>query len=659
MRKFQSISLAIILLFTVELLAQPSQNVTLFAEENRGDTRYSGSWSYVAPDGSEYALVGARTGLAAYTIDNMSSVNEVGFVPGPASNWREITVVGSHAYVVTEGSGTGSGMQVIDLSNLPNGISLVTTYTATMTRGHMIQSDFYNPNSPYVYVAGASGQSGVQIIDVSNPANPVLVGYYGPYYIHDLHVRGDRIYASAIYESAIDILDISNKTAPTLVTQISYSGGFTHSASTSADNTHLLVADEVDGLPMRTWNIADENNIYQVSSWTANSQSLVHNPYVRGDFAFISHNTEGLRILDIVKPDLPVEVGYFDTFSGASGGFSGLWSACPYFPSGKIIGGDRTRGLMVWEFNNTYAGRVYGVVKDASTGQAIFQAAVNVIGPSNTYSTDLSGNFQFGDVPMTFDLQVSKPGYQTKTIPGVVLNGGDSLWFEILLAPDKYVSAEVKLNLAGPYNTASAMMNDNLRQQGILPSAEPHTGLGFTHVNSVGGETVDPGVFNTTGATAIVDWVFLEAIDANDPTNVLATRSALLRRDGQVVSTDGSTEIQFYDLFPGQYYVAVNHRNHLRVRSSNTSNLDMVNYPTVDFTASSTAPGTAQQTVNGVQALWAGDAMLTNTIDASDRSEAWNNRNGTGYLNADVNLTGICDAADRSIIWNNRNKSGM
>jgi len=659
MKYLQSLILTIALLFSIQLYAQPSQNISLFAEKDRGDSRYSGSWSYVAPNGSEYALVGARSGLAVYTIDNINAVNEVGFIPGPGSNWREITVVGSHAYVVTEGSGSGSGMQVIDLSNLPNGVSLVTTYTATMTRGHMIQSDIYNPNSPYVYVAGASGQSGIQVIDVSNPANPVRVGYYGPYYIHDLHVRGNRIYASAIYESAIDVIDITNKTNPTLITQISYSGGFTHSASTSADNNYLLVADEVDGLPMRTWNIADENNIFQVSTWTANPQSLVHNPYVRGDFAFISHNTEGLRVLDIVKPDLPIEVGFYDTFSGSSGGFSGLWSACPYFPSGKIIGGDRTRGLMVWEFNNTYAGRVYGEVKDASTGLPIFQATIDVIGPSNTYSTDLNGAFKFGDVPMTFDLQVSKPGFLPETIPGIVLNGGDSLWFEILLAPDKFVSAEIKVNLAGPYNTTTGAMNDDLRLQSYLPTSEPHTALGFTHVNSIGGEVIDPAIFNTSGTTAIVDWVFLEAIDKNNTNNVLATRSGLLRRDGQVINVDGGTDIQFYNLMPDQYYVAVRHRNHLRVRTAATNYLDIINFPMIDFSSGNTAPATAQQNFNGVWAMWGGDTDATNTVNAADRSNVWNDRNAVGYLNTDSNLTGTCDAADRSIIWNNRNLSGM
>ena len=114
----------------------------------------------------------------------------------------------------------------------------------------------------------------------------------------------------------------------------------------------------------------------EVATYTANEASLVHNPYVRGDFCFLSHNTEGLRVLDITDPEVPVEVAYYDTYDGPSGGFKGLWSACPYFPSGKIIGGDRTEGLFVWTFNETYGARIYGTVVDSVSQEPIFASNV-------------------------------------------------------------------------------------------------------------------------------------------------------------------------------------------------------------------------------------------------------------------------------------------
>lgn len=59
----------------------------------------------------------------------------------------------------------------------------------------------------------------------------------------------------------------------------------------------------------------------------------------------------------------------------------------------------------------------------------------------------------------------------------------------------------------------------------------------------------------------------------------------------------------------------------------------------------------------GVWAMIAGDANGSGTVDASDRSDAWNDRNSSGYYSSDINLSGTVDASDRSTAWNNRNKS--
>jgi len=208
----------------VNILLAQNLNVELLDVANRGDERYSGSWTYVGADGAEYALVGAKTGLAAYSIDEVP-ITEVGFVPGPESNWREITVVKDHAYITTEGTGNGQGLQVVSLEYLPDSLHLVRTYNNFFFRAHIIQSDVYNPDSTYIYVNGATTldmpePEGVIIFDVSNSADIQVVGGYHPYYIHDCHVRGDRLYASAIYEGTLDIVDISDKSNPQLLTRI-------------------------------------------------------------------------------------------------------------------------------------------------------------------------------------------------------------------------------------------------------------------------------------------------------------------------------------------------------------------------------------------------------------------------------------------------------
>jgi len=397
--------------FTFSSQAQESQNMELFDLANSGDVRYSGSWVYVdTARNREYALLGASGGTAIFDITE-APIKELFFIPGPFSNWREITVLDGHAYVVTEGRGVGEGMQVIDLNFLPTNARLLTTYNSSFTTGHIIQRDIYS-DLPFVYVNGVCNNCGVNILDVSNPERPRQVGLYNPgYYIHDCHVKGDYLYAAAFLEGTIDIVDISDKTRPVLKAQIDDPGGNTHSSWLTEDSQYLIISDELDGLPARIWNIADLDNMFEVATYTANESSLTHNPYVRGDFAFFSHNTEGIRVVDIKDPRLPLEVGFYDTFDRASGGFNGLWSACPYLPSGKIIGGDRDDGLYVWTFNNTLANRLYISVSDATTNEPItdFDLIIN----EEEGKLLPSGQYGIATLDTLIDLSIVADGFFT------------------------------------------------------------------------------------------------------------------------------------------------------------------------------------------------------------------------------------------------------
>jgi len=436
MRFFAALLLSIAILLTSRVsTAQPSLNLELLFQIDRGDGRYSGCWYYADSLGREYALLGAKTGLAVILIDHPNVPSEVDFVPGPVTNWREVTVVGDFAYVVTDVSGTDHGMQVIDLRPLPDSVHLVTTYRETFTKGHIIQKNL-GVEEPYVYVMGTQETGGVHILDVSNPAEPQEVALYAPgYYIHDSHIRGDLLFACAFNKAQVDILDISERSNPLLVGVITYDGSNTHSASSTEDGRYLIIADEKDGNPAHVFDLADLSNPVEVAHFTSNPQSLVHNPYIRGDFCFVSHNTEGLRVYDIADPGLPVEVGYYDTWSGPSGGFNGLWSACPYLPSGRILGGNRHDGLYIWSFNDTRAARAYGLVVDSLTQTPLDGAEIFVLPIDTLLTTPADGGFRFGALAGAYTLQVQRPGYLPKTL-SLDLLPGDSLSLTIELVPE-------------------------------------------------------------------------------------------------------------------------------------------------------------------------------------------------------------------------------
>ncbi len=243
------------------------------------------------------------------------------------------------------------------------------------------------------------------------------------------------------------------------------------------------------------------------------------------------------------------------------------------------------------------------------------------------------------------------PTNTTRTIiPGSVL----SRW------QDCPPSVNLRAVLQGAFDAQANLMRDALRSNGLIPGTEPFTALGFTHTGGGGGETVGAGVLAITGANAVVDWVLVELRNKNNPAQVVATRSALLQRDGDIVGTNGLPRLLF-NVATDNYYVAVRHRNHLGVMTA-TSTLLNKDQKLVDLSLGTTAVhGTNARAVlsNGKRALWSGnvlrDTQLKYAGSANDRDPILVRIGGavptattSGYWSEDVNLDGVVKYAGSS-----------
>lgn len=89
--------------------AQTSRNATFLANVNTSST-YSNCTSYIAGDGREYAALGTGTGTQIFRITDPSAPVLVGTIVGPSSAWREMKQYRDHLYIVSEGTGTGKGL---------------------------------------------------------------------------------------------------------------------------------------------------------------------------------------------------------------------------------------------------------------------------------------------------------------------------------------------------------------------------------------------------------------------------------------------------------------------------------------------------------------------------------------------------------------------
>lgn len=155
-------------------------------------------WGWTDPETARrYALVARRDGASFIDVTNAAAPRLVGNLPrtvgSPPSVWRDIKVIGEHAYVVSDGAGE-HGMQVFDLTRLRDvGAEAVdfepdTTYHEVHS-AHNVVAD---TTSKFLYIVAANGGGrtcggGLHMVDASDPINPQFAGCY-----HDTASPGAR-----------------------------------------------------------------------------------------------------------------------------------------------------------------------------------------------------------------------------------------------------------------------------------------------------------------------------------------------------------------------------------------------------------------------------------------------------------------------------------
>ena len=239
----------------------------------------------------------------------------------------------------------------------------------------------------------------------------------------------------------------------------------------------------------------------------------------------------------------------------------------------------------------------------------------------------------------------------------------------------------LKVLLQGNYDPNTGWMHDSLRKKGLIPLSDPYRTAAyntkFVHKKNGGTQTTTNAILAVTGANAIVDWVFIELHDATNPATVIATKAALLQRDGDIVSSnDGVSPVLMDSIASGNYYVAIRHRNHLGTMTATTRSLSATS-TVVDFTTMTAAQlwnkaggDGYEQSKSGIRnLLWAGNtdgnrqtvfSGPTNDVDPVFFDVMTNVGNvnfvpnyivNSQYLASDVNLDGkvIYQSADNEV----------
>ncbi|MFC4634688.1 leucine-rich repeat protein [Dokdonia ponticola] len=267
----------------------------------------------------------------------------------------------------------------------------------------------------------------------------------------------------------------------------------------------------------------------------------------------------------------------------------------------------------------------------------------------------LSEVIALGNVPASIttgnnDTFSNRPNIDLAIPTGTTQAYEDGGWinFNSITEIDVAITVAPKVFLQGaslnPITGEENLMRDDLRVNNLLPTLSPYGD----------GATVDPTVFTTTGANAIVDWVFVELRQGtdNENTSVVASTSALLQRDGDIVGLDGTSFVTFIEE-EGDYFIAIKHRNHIGILAAVPAPLSST-VSTIDFTqdaAFAKGENLALTQVNGTFAMIAGDADGSSQILNTDITEALTLAGGSeAYSTADADMNGFVLNSDIQLL---------
>ena len=279
------------------------------------ETGGSDVWGYVAPDGAEYAIMGDIEGVSIVAVPSLEVVARV---PGPTRDarwyWRDIKTYGDYAYVVTEAYGPNEGLQIIDLSNLPESaeeVAVVRGPGDAFVSSHNLSIDTATGTA---YVLSSNG-SPVYVLDLADPVAPEVVAQIDDVgSVHDIYGFRDRLYVAEGRQPTYSVWDVSDKAAPTMLTRVTVpNAGYVHNIWPTDDGRFVVTTEETAEKTVKVWNIEDLENPELVGEWLG-ANRIAHNALVRGRYAFVSHYTAGLYVLDLDDTANPTVVAHHDTY---------------------------------------------------------------------------------------------------------------------------------------------------------------------------------------------------------------------------------------------------------------------------------------------------------------------------------------------------------
>ncbi|MBZ0264491.1 carboxypeptidase regulatory-like domain-containing protein [bacterium] len=273
---------------------------------------------------NEIACVAYNYGMQIVDIGNFESPEVLGtyrLIDQQARGIR-LFVTPQYAYLAA----SDSGLRIIDISNPEN----------------FEEIGIYDPASDFsdVFIQGGFAylgalENGLRIVDVNVPTTPFEVGvHYFPDYLWDIKVEDNHLYAATL-DSGFRILDISDPSDPSEVASEMVNEDLAFCVEVTDDKAY------VGGFDQWTFEVSQPANPTLLGRDFNLEVDFPYEIEVMVRFAFITDGDGDLQILDVLDPANPMNIGRCHV--GVGGAILGLDAVlgmvfvCNYNGSLKII----------------------------------------------------------------------------------------------------------------------------------------------------------------------------------------------------------------------------------------------------------------------------------------------------------------------------------
>ncbi|MFO7638345.1 MAG: hypothetical protein R6X14_03440, partial [bacterium] len=290
----------------------------------------------IAVAGNHVYVVDREAGLLVVNVADPGNPQELGRYEYQPSMAAAIAVSEAHAYVAD----WDEGLRIINVADPTRPNQVAQLSPMSQVAGVAVSGD-------YAYVVGTSSvDSGLCIIDIRNPQDPVVTGYGGLCDATAVMVAGEFAYVTDAYHWGGELLvfDITDPRYPFLVGWCETSGDEPVGIALSGDRACLAVGRGLSAIdityphapyelglfdcPDRSRNLAVQGDHAYLVDWNVLHIVNISEPRnpdragfydtpahsygvaVADEYAFVACDWEGLRIVDVSDPEWPMRAGH-------------------------------------------------------------------------------------------------------------------------------------------------------------------------------------------------------------------------------------------------------------------------------------------------------------------------------------------------------------